>query len=136
MKAIDKVGAPERIGELITHLHASDQGEGVKPVLDDFLSTSLPPPHRDEKFLAAIVAVLSQEDMPTAAEAAATIGESSGALLRLTNRHFGYTIKVLARRTRFLRVLTGMMMANDPLDHSATPQGYHSVPHFLRDANS
>lgn len=131
---LDRFWTPERIGELIARLHASDRGEGVKPVLDEFLSTNLPPPHRDEAALAAVAAVLCGENMPTAAEAAASIGVSSGALLRLTNRHFGYPIKLLARRTRFMRVLTALMMADDPPDHGATPPGYHSVTHFLRDA--
>ena len=131
---LDRFWPAERTRELVARLYASDRSTGVKAVLDDLLSTTLPPPHRDEAALTAIVAALGQDDVPTAAEAAATIGVSSGALLRLTNRHFGYSIKLLARRTRFLRVLTEMMMADEPADHGATPTGYYSVPHFLRDA--
>lgn len=131
---LDRFWPAERTRELVARLHASDRGASVKPVLDDFLLAMLPPPHRDEPALAHIAALLGGGSVPTAAEAAVGLGVSSSTLLHLTNRHFGYSIKVLARRTRFLRVLTAMMTAEQPPDHGATPPGYANVPHFLRDA--
>ena len=55
-------------------------------------------------------------------------------LLRLSHRCLGYGPKLLIRRTRFLRVLATMLLADTNPDHSAVPPGYHDVPHFLRDA--
>ena len=131
---VDYFWSEDRAGDLTARLHASDRGESVKPLLDEFLLSTLPPPHRDDAAIAAIIEVLRGQRTPTAAEAAAAIGVSSGTLLRLTNLHFGYPIKFLARRTRFLRVLTRMMMADQAPNHGVTPPGYHSVSHFLRDA--
>lgn len=131
---LDRFWAAGRANDLVARLHASDRSERVKPVLDDLLLSALPPPHRDEAILADITALLAGERSPTAADAAAALGVSSSVLLRLTNQHFGYPIKVLVRRTRFLRILTDMMIADKQPDFGATPPGYNNVPHFLRDA--
>ena len=131
---LDRFWVAERTRELIDRLQGSNRGEGVKPVLDEFLLSALPAPHRDEAMLAEIAAIIGGREMSNATEAAAMLGVSSSTLLRLTNQHFGYPIKLLARRTRFLRVLATMMMAEVAPDHGITPPGYHDVPHFLRDA--
>lgn len=124
----------EHSRELIALLHGSDQGEGVKAVLDDFLLSWLPPPHRDEPAVTRLTALIGQQNVPPPKEVAAMIGVSPSTLLRLTNRHFGYPLKSLTRRTRFLRALTALLTAKRPPDHAAVPPGYHDAPHFLRDA--
>ena len=131
---LERFWPAERTRELVARLYASDRGASVKPVLDEILLATLPPPHRDEPALARIMTLLGGGSVPTAAEAAAALEMSSSTLLRLTNRHLGYPFKVLARRTRFLHVLTAMMMADQPPDYGTPPPGYHDVPHFLRDA--
>jgi len=73
---------------------------------------------------------------PSVADVETSLGLSSGALLRLGNRYFGYPVKVLARRARFLRALTAMLLADEEPDHRIAPPGYHDVPHFLRDAKT
>ena len=131
---LDQFWPAERARALIDGLDASDRGVGVKPVLDAFFLAHLPPPHRDEPALARIEALMADDAMPAIGETAARLGLSHSSLLRLTNRHFGYGLKLMARRRRFLRVLTAMLIADPPPDHAAVPPGYHDVPHFLRDA--
>ena len=119
--------------ELVARMHGSDRAGEVKGLLDDFFLTRLPPPHRDEAAIARINArLLSQASMESRA-AAADLGLHPRTLLRLCARHFAYGPKMLMRRTRFLRILTDMMMKNEMPDSHVPPPGYHDVPHFLRD---
>ena len=120
---------------LIAMLHPSDRAGGVKALLDGFFLERLPAPHRDEAQIAQFNALLNISEIEESQEAADRLGLSPRALLRLSNRYFGYGPKVLMRRTRFLRALTEMLLTSAPVDFSAVPPGYHDVPHFLRDAN-
>jgi AraC-like DNA-binding protein len=131
---LEQLWSMERTGDLVARLHASDQGEAVKSVLDEFLLSTLPPPHHGEAFLTEIVMKVGESGSATAAETAVALGVSSDTLLRVTKRYFGYPMKVLTRRTRFLRVISEMLMTVEPVDHGVTPPGYHNVSHFLRDA--
>lgn len=132
---LERFWPAERTRELIDRLQGPGRGEGVKSILDEFLLSAMPTPHRDEAILADITSMIADPEMPSAVEAAAMLGLSSSTLLRLTKQHLGYSIKLLARRTRFLRVIASMMMVDAAPDHGVTPPGYHDVPHFLRDAN-
>ena len=133
---LERFWAGDTTDAAIARLHASDRGPEVKAILDDLLLSRLPPPHPDEPIVAKIAALVSDPDLPSARAAADAIGVSPSTLLRLSNRHFGFPPKVLARRTRFLRVMTDRLMREDAPDHRETPAGYHDVSHFLRDANT
>ncbi|NIJ08798.1 AraC-like DNA-binding protein [Sphingomonas vulcanisoli] len=132
---LDRFWPPDRVQDLLSRLHASDRGEGVKAILDDFFLSQLPEPHRDEPALADISRWVREVDTPPVSAMVKQLGISQSALLRVANRHLGYPPKLLMRRTRFLRALTGMMMAESPPAQAGIPSGYHDVPHFLRDAN-
>lgn len=133
---LDDLWPPPRVSELVARLHASDREGAVKQLLDTFLLDHLPPPKREEPTLTALATLIARNPAPTVAEVEEALGLSSGALLRLGNRFFGYPVKVLLRRTRFLRALSDMMLADTPIDFRVIPPGYHDVPHFLRDAKT
>lgn len=133
---LDSLWPAARVDELVTRLHASDREREVKPLLDQFLLEWLPPPHRDEPALTRLARLIAAEPSPSVSHIAAALGLSSGALQRLGNRYFGFPVKVLIRRARFLRALIAMMLTGDEPDHGAAPPGYHDVPHFLRDAKT
>lgn len=133
---VDQIWSADRTGELIAQLHASDRSNGVKSVLDQFLLSGLGPEHRDERALARLAPLLASAEPPAIDDMAAQVGLSASALLRLANRHLGFSPKMLVRRTRFLRAMTALLMADDAPDHGAVPAGYYDVPHFLRDADA
>jgi AraC-like DNA-binding protein len=131
---LEQLGHASWAEDLSALLHGSDRAGEVKGLLDNFFLRHLPPPHRDEDSIAAITAALCDEEISDSRALAAALGLAPRSVLRLTMQHFGHGPKVLMRRTRFLRVLADMLMADDQPDFAATPPGYHDVPHFLRDA--
>ncbi|QQV77762.1 hypothetical protein H5J25_03005 [Sphingomonas aliaeris] len=132
---LDQLGLSSWGQELGALLHGSDRAEQVKGLLDAFFLRRLPPPHRDEEKIALITAALSNESISDSRALADVLGLPPRAVLGLTMQHFGHGPKVLMRRTRFLRVLADMVMADEVPNFAATPPGYHDVPHFLRDAS-
>ena len=131
---LDQFWTTSRSQDLISRLHDSDRGESVKVILDDFFLSMLPPPHRDEPALTRLGQLIAETEPLTIRTVSARLDLSQASLLRLANRHFGYPPKLLLRRTRFLRALCAMLMADEAPLHDAIPDGYHDVPHFLRDA--
>ncbi|WP_052507966.1 AraC family transcriptional regulator [Sphingomonas hengshuiensis] len=132
---LDELLPPGWSEDLITGIERSDRGAQVKGVLDDFFLNRMPPPHPQEKLIAAIAALLGDERTHDLAGAAARVGIGKRALLGLTKRYFGFPPKILSMRTRFLRALTGMLLQPDVPDFSAIAPGYHDASHFIRDAN-
>lgn len=138
--ARDKITPLEQLGhaswaeDLSALMHASDRAGEVKGLLDAFFLRHLPPPHRDEAAIARIAAALRDETTADSRALAAGLGLVPRAVLRLALQHFGHGPKVLMRRTRFLRALAAMLMADAAPDFAMAPPGYHDVPHFLRDA--
>lgn len=118
--------------DLVNRLHASDRGRDVKAILDDFLLTHLPPPHRDEPLIARILPLLNSEGSDLA-HAARTIGIDVRTLRNLTKRYFGFPPKLLQIRARFLSMLVELMLGDRALG-APLPSFYHDASHFLRDA--
>lgn len=130
---LEQLWPADWIEALISGLHASDRGVGVKAVLDHFLLARLPRPKATEPRIARAMAALADPAFSESRDVAAALGISPQTLLRLTRAHFGHGPKLVMRRTRFLRALTAAMVAEAP-HFSAAPIGYHDVPHYLRDA--
>ena len=123
------------VHELATALHQSDRDLAVKDIIDGAFLRHLPPANPAEPMIAEIMALLVDEptgDLPSAARA---LGIAQPTLLRLSKRYFGFTPKLLMMRARFMRALRIMLTDPDQIDASWVPDGYHNVPHMLRDAD-
>ncbi|MFD1789829.1 helix-turn-helix domain-containing protein [Sphingomonas floccifaciens] len=131
---LEQLGRASWARDLTALLDASDCARDVKAVLDDFFLSRLPPAHRDEAMIARIAGAIADETIVDSRALAAALDMDPRTVLRRTLQHFGHAPKVVMRRSRFLRVLCAMLMADTPPDFSVTPPGYHDVPHFLRDA--
>ena len=121
--------------DLVACIAASDCGVQVKAAIDDFFLQRMPPPHPHEALIAKIAALLVDDNVHDLKDAAARVGIDDRTLVRLSKRYFGFPPKILSMRTRFIRVLTAMMLADDDPDYATIPAGYHDVSHFIRDAN-
>ena len=134
IRPLDQLWSRDWTQELVDRLYDSNRSTDVKPLLDDFFLSRLPSPHRHEPLLARITALLAEENTLAIEDAAARLDLGPRTLLRLCHHYFGYGPKMLIRRTRFLRVIAAMLLADKEPDHSTSPVGYHDVSHFLRDA--
>ena len=132
---LDEVLLPGGWGaDLVALLGASDRGPAVKGLLDRFFLDHLPPPHADEPRIAEITALLADPSRHDLVEAAAGLGISAQAMLRLTKHHFGFPPKMLLMRTRFLRAIVGLILNGRLHGAALLPVGYYDASHFTRDA--
>jgi hypothetical protein len=126
-------------GALVDHLYArliaSDRGEDVKPILDDFFLSLAGAPTRDEDDIARLLRLINTEQVHDLATASKELDMTPAALRRLAVRHFAFPPKALLIRTRFMRSLARMLMAQDATNYSVMAPTYFDVSHFLRDAD-
>lgn len=121
-----------RVDDLLGRLARLTRAEAIGPTLDRFFTDHLPPPHPDEAMVARATAMIESGAVDRSAMLSDALGITPYALRKLFTRNFGFTPKVVMRRTRFLRALTTMMLTGRSPD---APPGYHDVSHFLRDGS-
>jgi len=126
---------PGWAAEVAGRLEPFDRGRALKPALDAFLLERLPPPNPDEPLVSRIMGLLLDPDTRDLAAAAAELGITYPALLRVTKRYFGFAPKLLLRRARFLGAIAPMLAADHVPGTAEVPLGYHDASHFIRDAN-
>lgn len=124
--------APGPVDALIERLRRSDQGPGVKAILDAFFAEALGPPHPDEPLIEKLGALIADEEVRDLGQAGERVGIGPAALRRLSARYFGFPPKTLLNRTRFLRSLNRMIEA-DATDYALVGPTYFDASHFLRD---
>jgi hypothetical protein len=132
---LSRVMEPALVDELVETLRASDQGPGVKPLLDAFFERLCGPPCPDEPLIRQLSALIADDETHDLATACERIGVPANVLRRLSARYFGFPPKTLLIRTRFIRSLLRMMAEGDELDYRLIAPTYFDASHFLRDAD-
>lgn len=114
---------------------ALETGEPFNQVFDGWLEARLqrrPPadPRIDQ------LCTILRDPRTTRVEAVADLlGLTSRALVALTRYNFGFTPKLLLRRTRFLRALAAVLTRPQDAPRILEEAGYWDRPHFLRDCH-
>lgn len=121
------------VSALVDRLRALPDDAAVAPVLDQWFTPLLAAPHRHEKLIAKISALLIDPDVVSMTAAASSIGIAPHRLARLTARHFGHPPKGLLMRTRLLRSILALKAAGR-FDLALIDPAYHDQSHFNRDA--
>lgn len=124
---------PESPDALVEELRASDQGPGVKAILDRFFMRLMDKPHRDEPRIMKLNRLLLDENVQTVRELGEALDMPPHQLRRLSLRRFGFPPKLLLTRTRFLRSLMALKMRGAE-NYDAIDEYYTDVSHFLRDS--
>jgi AraC-like DNA-binding protein len=122
---------PDRVTMLALALATSDRGAGVKAALDTFFTDAMALPHRDEAAIVTVMRIIADDTMASVAEACGAHGIDPRLAARVARRYFGFPLKLLIMRSRFLHALMPM------LEHGMTdgvPAGYYDRSHFLRSA--
>lgn len=132
---LQNVMSPILVDELVTRLCSCDLGPQVKGVLDEFFRTHMTMPHPAEDDIAELMRIMVDPDLSDAGSVAERMEMSPAAIRRLSKRFFGFPIKTLMMRGRFVRQLIEMMERNDGRSHppGALETGYHDASHFIRD---
>lgn len=116
-------------------LAAADDDAAIAATLDDFLREHIGVPTTDDALIAVLTTALLDPAIEDVAQVAARVGASADAIRRVANRYFGFPVKLLLRRNRFVRALMAMDRTNiSPADFAAIAPGYHDRSHFIRDA--
>lgn len=94
------------------------------------------PRHGDEDpRIAAIHAMLLEEDVGDVADMAERAGLTTRTLERLARRAFGFPPKLLLRRQRFMRSLANYMLDPQAGWSGSIDRGYYDQSHFVRDCH-
>jgi AraC-like DNA-binding protein len=114
---------------------AAPDAQAAAEAMDDFFVARLAPPGRNDARIEAMHRLLAEAPPITVDEAAATLGMHSRAFLRAALAAFGFRPKLLLRRARFVRTLTGLEEHPTSSWVDVLDLGYHDQSHFIRDAH-
>ena len=132
--ALDTLWPDADVAALIGALHHHDPSRPFAPLLDRFLTPRLIRPHRDERLIRHLSALLVDDDVTDVATIAAAMGVNETRLRRLAYRYFGFTPKRLLRRSRFLQSLIEVLRRDSGSTGTTIAQGYFDQSHFIREA--
>ena len=120
----------------VLHAAIADAGDDeIAPVLDAFLVRRLLTPRRQDAAVAAIHRYLLAPHPVGVADAIERLGLPQWTLNRLSRSAFGFTTKLLLRRTRFLRSLMLLRDTGDQPWAARIGSDYYDCSHFVRDAH-
>lgn len=125
---------PDGCEQLVAELRASDQGPAVKFIFDRFFLPRMNRPHPAEPRIMALNRLLLDDAIQTVGDLASAVDLPVHSLARLANSRFGFPPKTLLTRTRFLRSLVALKLADSPHDYRLIDEGYSDTSHFLRDS--
>ncbi len=89
--------------------------------------------HRDEQTILNVHRALIDEQLASVAEFADRAGIGLRRLERICTRHFGFPPKLLMRRQRFMRSLTGFMLHKGSKWTEVIDEHYHDQAQFTRE---
>lgn len=125
------------LGEEADALAAALEGiDAIGPaatIFDRFLLRHLGRPHRSEALVAAMQTELTAPEDFSVAGLARRLDLEPRRVARLSRAHFGFTPKLLLRRTRFMRTLLRLMEDDGRPYVGKIDRGYHDQSHFVRD---
>lgn len=125
---------PDGCAELVAELRASARGLEVKSIFDRFFLARMGRPHRAEPQIVALNRQLLDESAQTVGDLASALNLPVHSLVRLARKRFGFPPKTLLTRTRFLKSLVALKLADTDHDYSLIDETYSDISHFLRDS--
>lgn len=124
------------IRRLVAAIDAMPDDDALAATFDTFLAPLLHHENEAMPQIAALARLSVTDGIIRAGDVAERMEILPSALLRLSQRYFGLTPKLLLRRARFLRSFLQMFMANAAGRTGAIDSSYHDMSHYLRDANT
>lgn len=115
---------------------AEAQADAIPEILDAWLLPRLGKPHRDDARIGAIHRALVERRPGSVVALAHQLNLSPRTFHRLAEQSFGFSPKLLLRRTRFLRSLMALREAPDRPCAEVIDDDYHDDSHFIRDSHS
>ena len=128
---LDTMIPPDRAMALAVTLATSGGGENVKDALDAFFSEAMAIPHRDEAAILTRMRIVADDTTASVAGACEIHRIDPRLAARVARRYFGFPLKLLIMRRRFLRALLPMLESGAT---DGVPGGYYDRSHFLRSA--
>ncbi len=138
-------GDVSRFANRVVPLHAIDVdagsieaaiGAGTRPDLafEEWLSARLGRRTPDPR-IAQVFAMLDDPVVTRIETIAEALGLTQRVLADFTRVHFGFTPKLLLRRSRFLRALSAVLTRSGDANEVVCAAGYWDRSHFLRDSH-
>ncbi|UZK66673.1 hypothetical protein [Sphingomonas sp. M1-B02] len=121
---------------LVALLDSVDLSHPIAPMLDAFFEGAIGPANRDEGLLRDLVGVVIDERVGDIETARSVLRLEPARLRRLSRRHFGFSPKLLLRRSRFLRSLLSVLDDEKKPGYAGISEQYTDVSHFIRDSHA
>ena len=118
------------IRSTIERLHDCDS---VSQYLDTVLSAKMGPPSPDEMIIENLMGLLATDTDIGVAEISAALQCSLSKLRRISLVHFGFPLKIMLRRTRFMRSLADIYRQDRGNWARYIDESYHDQSHFIKD---
>ena len=134
----DRIGSLAAVLEEAAEALRAELQEGADPaeLFDRFFLDLLAKRPPESPRVAELFTLLGDPAIRTSAELAARMEVSGAVLARLARANFGFTPKLLLRRTRFMRVLLRAHQVERGHWHDLLfDAGYHDQSHFVRDCH-
>lgn len=116
-------------------VEALEAGETPVAAFDAWLTARLASRPPEDPRIGQIYAMLDDPQVTRIEAVADALGLSSRALATLTRYHFGFTPKLLLRRSRFMRALGAVLHRPGDGANVLQAAGYWDRSHFLRDSH-
>jgi AraC-like DNA-binding protein len=105
----------------------------VASYFDDLLMARMGQPSPDEPLIEALMGLLVENADAGVSEIANILGCSLSTLRRISLMHFGFPIKVMLRRARFMRSLAEIYRQDRGNWARYIDEAYHDQSHFIKD---
>jgi len=105
----------------------------IKHLFDDWLTHRLRPPSALSPAIARLFDWLATTHEVDVVSAEQALGLLRSQLRRLARHHFGFSAKLLLRRSRFLKSITRVIAAPSDNWSEAIDASYYDYAHFVRD---
>ncbi len=119
--------------ELSQKLHNCEAIGDIAQILDDFVQGLIKKPRHSEQIAKAFWHIINDNHEMPIDEVSQVLGIGEHQLRRISKRYFGFTPKILLRRTRFLKSIVSLINNPNLSGTEIIESDYFDYSHFVKD---
>lgn len=113
-----------------------ESSEELAKYFDELLLSKLGPPSRDEALVMAMMNFLTQNHQLEISDIISELGVSESTARRISLKYFGFPLKLLLRRSRFLKSFLSIYSNEKGNWALLIEDCYHDQSHFIKDCQA
>jgi AraC-like DNA-binding protein len=125
----------EDAGDLHRQVGGVETEQALVEILDTWLLARLKPVRSEAQTVVALTRLLAEQHGIQVETVSARLGISPASLRRIALRHFGFPIKILLRRSRFMKSIAAIFDREPGEWSTLIDTSYHDQSHFIKDCH-